>query len=274
MSQQLINLSPDLKRLRDEGYDIEIRSGYLLIKGVPYVNSGKEVKLGILVSELTLAGDVTTAPGTHVVHFAGEHPCNQDGTEIGKIKNASTRQELGKNLVIDHSFSSKPLSGGYKDYHEKMTTYVAIILSPAQAIDPSVKANTYPVIESERAESVFKYIDTASSRAGINIATNKLELAKVAIVGLGGTGSYVLDLVAKTPVKEIHLFDGDTFLSHNAFRAPSAASVDELRAKPKKVLYLKELYSKMRRGIFEHAYYYRCIERGGATRNEFCVPLY
>jgi hypothetical protein len=40
----------------------------------------------------------------------------------------------------------------------------------------------------------------------------KLELGKIAIIGLGGTGSYVLDLAAKTPVKEIHLFDGDKFL--------------------------------------------------------------
>ena len=56
MSQQLISRSSDLRKLRDEGYDVEIRSGYLLIKDVPYVNAKKEVKFGILVSELTLAG--------------------------------------------------------------------------------------------------------------------------------------------------------------------------------------------------------------------------
>jgi len=31
----------------------------------------------------------------------------------------------------------------------------------------------------------------------------------------------VLDLVAKTSVKEIHLYDKDYFLQHNAFRAPA-----------------------------------------------------
>ena len=35
MSQLLISRSPDLARLREEGYDIEIRSGYLLVKDVP-----------------------------------------------------------------------------------------------------------------------------------------------------------------------------------------------------------------------------------------------
>src|SRR5690242_19173715 len=36
VSQQLISLSPDLKRLRDEGYNLEIRGGHLLVKDVPY----------------------------------------------------------------------------------------------------------------------------------------------------------------------------------------------------------------------------------------------
>ena len=82
-----------------------------------------------------------------------------------------------------------------------------------------------------------------------------MALEKIAIVGLGGTGSYVLDLVAKTPVREIHAYDGDTFYQHNAFRSPGAASGDELRAKQPKVTYFKNLYSKMHRGIVDHAVY-------------------
>lgn len=255
MSQQLISRSSDLKKLRDEGYDVEIRSGYLLIKDVPYVNAKKEVKLGILVSELTLAGDVTTTPSTHVAMFAGEYPCDKDGCELEKIRHGGS-QQLAENLTVHHSFSSKPAGGrSYKDYYEKMTAYIAIFLSHANAIGPNAGAQTFPVITTEEDESIFKYIDTASSRAGINMATKKLELAKLAIVGLGGTGSYVLDLAAKTPAKEIHLFDGDVLLSHNAFRSPGAASVEELRAKPKKVTYLKDMYSKMRRGIVDHGYH-------------------
>ena len=252
MSHQLINHSSDLKRLRDEGYDIEIKSGHLLVKDVPYVNSNKEVKRGILVSVLTLAGDVTTRPGDHVIYFAGEHPCNQDGSEIIQIKNNSCRNTLGKDIIIDHTFSAKPTCGCYEDYYAKITNYVEILSGRAQAIDHTVTAKTFPVVVPEEEESVFNYIDTASSRAAIDIVTQKLKLEKIAIIGLGGTGSYVLDLVAKTPVKEIHLFDGDTFLQHNAFRSPGAPSIDELKTKPRKVTYLKNLYSKMRQGIVIH----------------------
>jgi hypothetical protein len=269
MSQQLISRSPDLKKLRDEGYDIEIRSTYLLAKDVPYVNADKKVKLGILVSELTLAGDMTATPSTHVAMFVGEYPCDKDGSELNKIRHAGS-QQLAENLTIHYSFSSKPAGGGsYKDYYDKMTSYIAILLSHAQAIYPAATAQTLPVISAEESESIFKYMDTASSRARINMATKKLELKRVAIVGLGGTGSYVLDLIAKTPIDEIHLFDGDVLLSHNAFRSPGAASVEELRAKPKKVTYLKDIYSKMRRGIVDHPYYIEASNVGELENMDF-----
>ena len=251
MSQSPINLSDDLKRLRDEGYDIEIKAGYLLLKDVPYVNTQRQVRRGILVSALDLAGEVTVRPGTHVIHFAGEYPCRVDGSEIAEIKSQSQYQTLADGLVIDHTFSSKPPEG-YRDYYHKMTTYTAIIVSHAQAINPDATAKTFPIIEAAQSESVFRYTDTASSRAGISQVNRRLELGKVAIVGLGGTGAYVLDLVAKTPVREIHLFDGDILLQHNAFRSPGAPSLEALRAKPSKVGYLANLYGQMRRGIVTH----------------------
>ncbi|MDQ3819256.1 MAG: ThiF family adenylyltransferase [Acidobacteriota bacterium] len=256
MSQQLIGRNVDLKLLRDEGYGIEVKSRkYLLIHKVPYVNARREIKLGTLVSELDLAGDETRPPNTHVAYFIGEHPCHADGSLLSQIQHGG-RQTLNNDLVVDYSFSAKPKPDErYRDYHHKMETYVAIISQPAQEIDPTVTAKTFPVIECTEEESVFKYADTASSRAGIDAVTSKLEIGSVAIIGVGGTGSYVLDLVAKTPVREIHLFDGDEFVNHNAFRSPGAPSIEELRKRVKKVAYFSELYSKMRRNIFAHPYF-------------------
>jgi len=252
MSQQLINRSADLSRLRDDGFDIEVRLNYLLVKNVPYLNANRDVKFGMLVSDLTLAGDVATTPGTHVAFFVGDYPCNKDGTEITKIKHQSKNTSLGSGLVVQHSFSSKP-AGGYKDYYEKMRTYFAIISSPARSLDSSLTGTIPLVVDSDEEQSAFKYVDTASSRSGINMVSRKLEIGPVAIVGLGGTGSYILDLVAKTPVQEIHLYDGDEYLQHNAFRSPGAPSVDDLRTKPTKVDDFKNLYSKMHRHICGHA---------------------
>lgn len=252
VSQELVNRSPDLKQLRNEGFAVEVtQSGYLVVWDVPYVNADRKVKLGVLVSELSLANDRTTRPTTHVIFFSGEHPCHKDGTRMGQIAHQSNTQILGE-IEVHHSFSNKPLNG-YNDYYEKIDTYVRVISSPAQAIDPNVKAQTFRLIQTAEQESVFNYLDTASSRARIDEVTKKLEGHKIAIIGLGGTGSYVLDFLAKTPVKEIHIFDGDKFLQHNAFRAPGAPSGEELGKQLYKVEYLRAIYSKMRRNIFAHA---------------------
>lgn len=258
MSQLPISLSWDLQKLRGEGYDLEIRSGFLLVKSVPYVNAGKQVKRGTLVCALALAGDVAARPSDHVAHFGGEHPCREDGVEIAQIKYSSRNQKLAEGVEIDHTFSAKPKpADNYDDYYHKVTTYVAMFECHAQLIEPQATAKMHPVIEPDEddSEAVFNYIDSASSRAEIGMVTKKLEKRRIAIVGLGGTGSYILDLVAKTPVKEIHLFDGDELLQHNGFRSPGAPSVEELRAKPKKAAYFKAIYSKMHRGIIDHEDY-------------------
>ena len=255
MSQRPIGLSPDLRRLRDEGYDIEIREGYLLIKDVPYVNENREVARGTLVAVLTLSGDITQPPGDHVMYFDGDYPCNKDGSRIAGIQNQSNAQELAKGVLVKHSFSSKPPGGKYGDYYEKVTTYAGILSHPAQALDPRATPKTFPVVTSDEEDSVFQYVDSASSRAGVAQVADKLAGLVIAIVGLGGTGAYILDLVAKTPVREIHLYDGDDFLQHNAFRSPGAASIADLNQHPKKVDYYAGAYSRMRKGVVPHPYH-------------------
>ena len=251
MSRTLINLSSDLKRLEDDGYEIEVRGGYLLLKHVPHVAEDGTIRYGVLISELALAGDVTAKPDSHTVWFMGSIPCDQNGQSLAPKLVAGHRQDLDKGLVADYLFSRKR-PGGYSDYYHKMTTYEGFISRYAQTIDASVTAKTFEIVEAQDDGSPFNYIDTASISARIVAATRRLESGSVAIVGLGGTGSYILDLVAKTPVKEIHLFDGDKFGQHNAFRAPGAPSIETLRGIPQKASYFRDIYSAMHRNIFAH----------------------
>lgn len=251
MSQPPVNPSPDIVRLINEGYEVEIRGAFLLVSHVPYVDANKTVQYGTLVSPLKIAVDHIEPPKNHVVHFIGSHPCFKDGTLIRQIAHHSGTQQLAEGLVVHHAFSNKP-PGGYPDYYQKMTRYIEVISAQAKALDPTATAMTFRVIESKPEESVFYYLDTNSARAEIGAISAKLKGRKIGIVGLGGTGSYILDLVAKTPVDEIHLFDGDEFAQHNAFRAPGAPTVEQLRTPPRKVKYFAEIYSRMRRGIHAH----------------------
>jgi hypothetical protein len=269
MSAQLISRSADLKRLRDEGYDVSIRASHLVVEHVPYVNTQKQVASGTLVTQLTLAGDIADKPNTHVAMFAGDSPCNQQGEPLTKVINSSGRRDLGDGLIIDHTFSSKPRPDGYADYHELITTYVRILGGPPSALDSTATARTFPVVLADDKDSIFNYLDTASSRAEIVAIAERLKIDRVAIIGLGGTGSYVLDFVAKTPVREIHLFDRDVFLQHNAFRGPGAPSIEQLQTKPEKVDYWSEQYTKMRRHIVAHTYEVDASNAGELANMDF-----
>jgi hypothetical protein len=254
MSSPLVSRSPDLQRLHQEGYDIEIRSGYLLVKHVPFVTSAGEVANGTLISELSVSGTATIRPADHVACFAGGIPCDQHGNQLTSIINSIGELRLADGLTAECRFSSKP-PGGYPDYYAKMTVYANMLSGFAQAIDPTVSARSLMPVKMTEDQSVFRYLDSASSRARISLIAGKLALPRVAIIGLGGTGGYVLDLIAKTPIIEIHLYDGDTFFAHNAFRAPGAASADQLDATPNKAEYHRDRYDAMRRGIIAHPCY-------------------
>lgn len=115
------------------------------------------------------------------------------------------------------------------------------------------------VIKDLNERSPFRYINTATSRASISRFSKRLEGHVIGIVGLGGTGAYVLDLVSKIPVSAIHLFDDDTFDQHNAFRAPGAAAIEDIARGRTKVEHLSSIYLRMHRGIVPHAV---CLGRG------------
>lgn len=263
MLNQIISLSPDLKRLRDEGFDIRIEHGHLFVYGIPYVNASKEILIGTLISvfnrtQKDIEGEtveVAGPPSTHVAYFTGELPCYSNGDPIIQLRRPSN-VKIANIIDVNWEFSIKPNGQVPSDYYLLVTNYVQMMETHAKEIDPAVKARNFNIVETEEEESVFNYFDTNSSRAEIIPISNKLKNQKVGIIGLGGTGSYILDFIAKTEVSEIHLIDGDEFLQHNAFRAPGAPSKEELALQTKKTTYYKSIYSKMRKGIIDHPNYF------------------
>jgi hypothetical protein len=186
--------------------------------------------------------------------FVGGEPRDQRGQPIdGLIHPGVDRWSASTELTAVCGFSLNPRPDGYSDYHEKVSYYAALVADHARALDPHISELTAKPIATDEDDGVFVYVDTFSSRAGITAHSEDLKLRKVVLVGLGGTGGYLLDLLAKTPIREIHLYDGDLFGTHNAFRAPGAASLDDLRASPMKVDYFARIYARMHRGIRPHA---------------------
>ena len=250
MSARVISLNQDLKKLRDEGYELEIKEGHAIIHNVPYLNVDQTIQRGIFISPLRMNGDLVKYDGNHVIFFQGTHPYRADGQPMSGIDHCAYSGRVVAGNRVNFSFSNKP-QGGYRDYYEKFTRYIEILQVEAQAIDPTVTAKTFKRI-AEDENSIFVYADTNASRATITDITDKLRCQKIGIVGLGGTGSYVLDQVAKTPVSEIHLYDGDIFCQHNAFRAPGAPCKELLEESRRKTDYFAEVYGHMHKGIVSH----------------------
>lgn len=261
MSSKPIGPDSGLQQLVDAGYEIELRQQHLLVHSIPYVTAERQVKRGALVCLYLQSGGSVLPPNarggdTHQVWWSGEYPCLADGTRIMDLENEHIQQELLPGFTINHRFSNKPFGlFEYTDHYQKVTHYVNIIQAQARVLEPSATAQTGRLFRAEEATSVFRYADTASARAEIVATSARLAMGKIAVVGLGGTGSYVLDQLAKTPIVEIHLFDGDIFLQHNAFRAPGAASGDVIDSRLFKTEYFQRQYDAMHRGVTSHPYF-------------------
>lgn len=248
MSTRLITHSPDLKRLQDDGYELQIIDSHVIIHNVPYLASNQKRAYGILVAPIdSVSGDIAQPPAAHTVFFAGRHPHGSDGSPLATPSISLDKRFIVPGLEINFQFSAKP-SAGYRDYHHKMKTYIQMLKTPLVELGINADGRTFRRYRS-RDNSPFIFGDTNSARSGMTAINNKVAGLKIAIIGLGGTGSYVLDYVAKTPVKEIHLYDGDTLLSHNAFRAPGSPTKATVQKALQKTSYHAKTYSRMHRGI-------------------------
>lgn len=243
----LAEYNSDIKQLLEKGYAVSIDSEYLVVRDVYYLDENKNLQVGALISKIEYVDNKRIKLHDHQVFFCGSHPCELNGTPIRNMGGGPATLTLASNdLVIQRNFSHKP-ANGYIDFFEKVETYVNIICGPAIYLY-GIKAHpwTFRTVDSVEA-SVFKFRDTLTSRAEIGDLSSKFKDEVVVIIGLGGTGSYVLDFLVKTPVKEIRGFDFDSFHVHNAFRSPGKVLEDEL-GKRKSEVYQKR-YEDFRHGV-------------------------
>ena len=253
MSQELICHNPELQRLQSEGFEIEVRGGLLIVHHIPYLNCKTEMLSGTLAMALNTSGNTVVRPHDHTAYWIGQQPCNSDGSIVPSLVNGPRRYNLGRGLISDYYLSCYPDStSGYKNYYDKVMVYYNTISAAALNYDKYKFLQLKGSGKVRSAGSVWRYDDTNASRAGIIGINERMLGYKVAIIGLGGTGGYLLDYLAKTEVAEIHLYDEDVFNTHNAFRAPGAPSIEQLNSQLFKVDYFGEIYGRMHTGIIPH----------------------
>lgn len=256
MSQQLINHSADLQRLVNEGYALQIVQGHLIVEEIPYLDELGAIKRGAFACPLDATAEKTLPPNDHVMSFSGQFPHDRHGQPIAKLGQTNSRCNDLAGRTFTHGFSNKPRDPGghrnYRDFYEKITAYETIIVGEVQSIDPTATARVGALGLKFDDNAPFVFPDSASARAGTTELANRFANEIVAIIGVGGTGSFILDHVSKVPVSSTHLIDGDRFYPHNAFRGPGAPSRTELQPPQFKVDYYAARYRQMKNGIVAH----------------------
>ena len=251
MFQRLVNRNDDLRRLVEKGYAVAFdENHYLVVRDIPYLDHESNLQIGAIVTKFVDAGDDRIVQDDHQVFFSGSHPHGLDGKLIPNLGGGLASLALSdhsKDVTVQRSFSNKPKAAGkFSDFFEKVDSYINIISGPAIELHKATPL-TFRVVESGQSNSPFKVRDTLTSRAEIGDLSAKFKDDVIAVIGLGGTGAYVLDFLVKTPVREIRGFDMDRYYVHNAFRSPGRLELAEL-GKPKAEIY-QSRYDNFRTGL-------------------------
>lgn len=222
---ELVSHNPFLKDLEESGYHFDMVEAYLVLFGIPYLDKDAGLQHGDWASPVALNGAVIDPPaGNHQAWWRGGRPFDQHGREL-RLGGGPALVKVAPHFETEQSFSFKLKNetGEMRDYlsfEEKVRTYLDAITAPAIAAYPTATPLRGIEVKAAAQGSPLRYPDTMSSRYHINDISAMLREKNVAIIGLGGTGSYILDFIARTHLQTITLFDDDKVHVHTIFRFP------------------------------------------------------
>ena len=221
---ELVNHNRFLKDLEETGYLIDFIGGYLVFYGLPYLDKDGQLQYGDWASPLDLNGAIFDPPSNHQAWWRGGRPCDQQGREL-RLGGGSDSVIVAPDFVTNYSFSYKLLdengaARAYRSFEEKVQTYFDTITGPALSAYPQATLLSGIAVKAAAQDSPLRFPDMMSSRYHMNDISALLRGKKVAIIGLGGTGSYILDFIARTHLQKIVLFDDDKVHVHTIFRIP------------------------------------------------------
>lgn len=254
MFQKLVSHNDDLRRLVDRGYAVGFDSNYLIVRDIPYLDDQRRLQIGAMLAKIVFIDQERVKQDDHQVYFAGSVPHGLDGKPIRNLAGGPRSiplSDAAKDVVVQRSFSNKPkATGKFTDFFEKIESYVGIISGPAVELH-GADPYTFRAVEEVASNSVFKFHDTLTSRAEITDLAAKFKDDTIAVIGLGGTGAYVLDFIVKTPVREIRAFDLDPYHVHNAFRSPGRLEETEFGKSKAEIYHAR--YDNFRTGLTAQA---------------------
>ena len=227
----------DLLRQEAErrGWTIEVHQNRISVGEVPYRKKDGEAGRCQVSVETEDDGLSMKAPdnGRGAIHAA-----RLSGVEKGCAYQA-TGEPVGNVLWSDNAreciISIKRDDGEYVDGWHALAVYTVRV------------AGEVGVEEREHIEKIFKFPIAGEDARDIQLWRDRARGQQIGIVGLGGVGLWILDLMSKTDVRELKIWDGDKIEGRNLVRAPGWASQDAIGKN--KADYFGEQYGRIRTGI-------------------------
>ncbi|MDE0678803.1 MAG: ThiF family adenylyltransferase [Gammaproteobacteria bacterium] len=172
--------------------------------------------------------------------------------DIRGLKNGAVYDRLGNiigNVIREGDKDSCTISikkdeGEYLDAWDALKTYMNAIYGGFRAIEnvgshKVERPYTFPILGGRSRDEV-QWLDLVRGE-------------KMAIVGLGGVGAWIADLLTKADVAEVHGWDGDVIEAKNIIRMPGAVNPDWI-GKPK-AEWFEETYRQIHRQVHGHPKY-------------------
>lgn len=237
------------------GFAVEAESDVVRVIRVPCLFVGRVVGTCTIETSRDLATgkpDNRIGGDVHAVQIVidGEYDgraYHADGTPIGNLVGGD-----GK------TWSNISIKRGTQGHPEPDETAYDLLHRYAKHIVGAVVAAGYSEPAALAVPSPFHIPNTFEARAAIAPVQDRVRGQSIAIIGLGGTGAYLLDLMAKTPVSELHLLDSDCVDWHTLMRAPGAPTSEEIElvrgGTLLKVDYYCSKYAALRSGIHPHPF--------------------
>ena len=224
---------------RKRGWEVVRASQELGVTGVPCfveptVPGRCQIWVGMASDSDQLHGGLGWQGGNiHVAEVRGltkGSVYDRAGKSIGNVVRTSNTDRC--------TISIKRDGGDYQNAWEALRTYINAIYGGFRNrhIDSAAQVErpyTFPILGEKNREEV-EWLDLVRGE-------------KIAIVGLGGVGSWIADLMTKTDVAEVHGWDADVIEDKNIIRMPGAVNPEWI-GKPK-ATWFKETYRQIHRGV-------------------------
>ncbi len=225
------------------GWTVEVEDNLISIVGVPYrKRSGAvgtcQISVGIQGDGLALRALENANRAAHAALLTGVdkgHAYQADGNPVGNMLWTDGTDQCVISIMRD--------DGDYDNAWHALTVYVSRV------------AGALGEEQRKQVEPIFRFEIEGEDDQAMQDWRARARGQRIGIVGLGGVGLWILDMMSKTDVREIRIWDGDDIEGRNLLRAPGWAGQEAIDNN--KAEFYGTQYDQMRRGLSVCGQYWR-----------------